>query len=201
MLVHLDEQLNTKNRPQENFGREFLELYAIGKGPQTSHEDYTNFTEQDVKAATRVLSGFGTPQQNPALTDPETGMLMGEIKGNGALATQHDADPKTFSDKFQNTVIEPNEVIDSSAPKEAVMDELQPLADMIFDQEETARHICRKLYRFFVYYHITEEIENDIITPLAQTFIKYSLYWNSCLAARAFLMRIMPLKRMITKGP
>ena len=171
MLVHLDGRLNTKNRPQENFGREFLELYTIGKGPQIGPEDYTNFTEQDVKAATRVLSGFDTSQQDPALADPETGVIMGEIKGNGTLATQHDADPKTFSDKFQNTVIAPNEVIDGSATKEAVMDELQQLADMIFDQEETARHICRKLYRFFVYYDITEEIENDIIAPLAQTFI------------------------------
>ena len=171
MLVHLDGRLNTKNRPQENFGREFLELYTIGKGPQIGPEDYTNFTEQDVKAATRVLSGFDTSQQDPALADQETGVIMGEIKGNGTLATQHDADPKTFSDKFQNTVIAPNEVIDGSATKEAVMDELQQLADMIFDQEETARHICRKLYRFFVYYDITEEIENDIIAPLAQTFI------------------------------
>jgi hypothetical protein len=44
--------------------------------------------------------------------------------------------------------------------------------DMIFDQPETARFICRKLYRFFVYYEITEEIEQDIIGPLAQTMLE-----------------------------
>ena len=41
---------------------------------------------------------------------------------------------------------------------------------MIFNQDETARHICRKLYRYFVYYDITPEIETDIIEPLANTF-------------------------------
>ena len=42
---------------------------------------------------------------------------------------------------------------------------------MIFNQEAAARYICRRLYRYFAYYDITDEIENDIIGPLAQTFI------------------------------
>jgi hypothetical protein len=54
---------------------------------------------------------------------------------------------------------------------ESMADELNQLIDMIFDKEETARHICRKLYRFYVHYEINDAIENDIITDMAQRFI------------------------------
>ena len=43
------------------------------------------------------------------------------------------------------------------------------MVDMIFNQEETSKFFCRKLYRFFMYYNINDEIETDIITPLATT--------------------------------
>ena len=36
-----------------------FELYSIGKGPDRWHEgDYTNYTEDDIKEATRVLTGW-----------------------------------------------------------------------------------------------------------------------------------------------
>ena len=38
---------------------------------------------------------------------------------------------------------------------------------MIFQQKEVARYFCRKLYRFFVHYHIDETIEKNVIEPLA----------------------------------
>jgi uncharacterized protein (DUF1800 family) len=57
MLIHLDGNSNVKGAPQENFGREFLELFTVGKGLQVGPEDYTNFTETDVKALTRALTG------------------------------------------------------------------------------------------------------------------------------------------------
>ena len=49
MIYWLDSQLNTRARPQENFGREIMELFSLGIG---------NFTEQDVYAAARVFTGF-----------------------------------------------------------------------------------------------------------------------------------------------
>ncbi|MDC1186499.1 DUF1800 domain-containing protein, partial [Crocinitomicaceae bacterium] len=60
MLIHLDGNQNVKGNPQENFGREFLELFTVGKGSQVGPTDYTNFTETDVKALTKVLTGWGT---------------------------------------------------------------------------------------------------------------------------------------------
>ncbi len=49
MIYWLDSQLNTRARPQENFGREIMELFSLGVG---------NYTEQDVYAAARVFTGF-----------------------------------------------------------------------------------------------------------------------------------------------
>ena len=49
MIYWLDMQLNTRTRPQENFGREIMELFSLGIG---------NYTEQDVYAAARVFTGF-----------------------------------------------------------------------------------------------------------------------------------------------
>ena len=77
---------------------------------------------------------------------------------------------KGFTDLFQNTTIVPNELIGEDATVNATLDELDQLLTMIFAQPETARHLCRKFYRYFMYYDITPEIEQDIIVPLANTF-------------------------------
>jgi uncharacterized protein (DUF1800 family) len=174
MLVYIDNYLNTAENPNENFAREMFELYTIGKGPQIAPGDYTHFTEEDIKAAARVLTGYIYDESfgnyDPDLL-PDVKIAQGKIftVGEDKLAYLHDAGAKTFSDKFQNRVIEPNEVLFGYATESAVRQELLDLIDMIFDQEETARFICRKLYRFFVYNKIDETVESDIIEPLAQT--------------------------------
>ena len=170
MLIYLDGRLNEVGRPNENFAREYFELYTIGKGPQIGPEDYTTFTEQDVQEAAKVLSGYINDEEYLE-TDPDTGLITGILRVNASnLANRHDASVKTFSNAFGGTTIQPNEIIDNWATKEAALDELDQLVEMIFNQEATAKHICRKLYRYFVYYDITDEIEQDIITPLANTF-------------------------------
>ena len=58
MLRYIDNYSNHKDSPNENFAREMLELYSIGKGPQIAEGNYTNYTEDDIKAATRVLTGW-----------------------------------------------------------------------------------------------------------------------------------------------
>jgi len=45
--------------------------------------------------------------------------------------------------------------------------EVDALLAMIFAQSETARYICRKLYRWFVYYVIDAATETNVIEPLA----------------------------------
>lgn len=173
MLRYLDGYSNKKNSPNENFAREMFELYSIGKGPQVAEGDYTNYTEDDIKAATRVLTGWELDDTYSFL-DPDMVLPAGKMKSHLAgdatteLATEHDTGAKTFTDKFGGTVIQPSEVVEDFATVEAAYGELDEMIEMIFSQQETGRFIARKLYRFFVYHFISDEVETDIIEPLAQ---------------------------------
>ena len=50
MLQFLNDQQNRKAHPNENFAREVMGLFTLGRG---------NYTEQDVKEATRAFTGWG----------------------------------------------------------------------------------------------------------------------------------------------
>lgn len=166
VLIHLDGHLNIKGVPQENFGREFLELFTVGKGPQVGPDNYTNFTELDVKALTKLLTGWGFDSTFQTI-DPVTNLPTGKVKGNATTASQHDISNKQFSAAFNNAVIQTSEVIGGNASVQAVYDELDDVIDLIFNSSHTAKNICRRIYREFVYFDITPEIETDIIEPLA----------------------------------
>lgn len=166
MLIHLDGNLNIKGVPQENFGREFLELFTVGKGAQNGPEDYTNFTELDVKSLTKVLTGWGIDSTFQTI-DTTTNLPTGKVKGNATISSQHDVTDKQFSGAFNNEVIQTSSVIGSNASIQAVHDELDDVIEMIFNSPHTAKLICRRIYREFVYFDITTEIETDIIEPLA----------------------------------
>ncbi|MFN0037043.1 MAG: DUF1800 family protein [Saprospiraceae bacterium] len=159
MLVYLNNTQNTKNNPNENFSREFLELFTIGKGPQIGPGDYTNYTEDDIVEAAKVLTGFRT-RANRDVVDAETGIPRGDVQ-----FSQHATGSKTFSSKFNNTVIP------GATNAAGMWVELQAFVDMIFAQPETAKNLCRRLYRTFVSRNITTEIETDIIVPLANTLV------------------------------
>jgi uncharacterized protein (DUF1800 family) len=174
MLNMLDNRLNENVAPNENYAREFFELFTIGKGPEIAEGNYTTYTEQDVRAAAKVLSGWDTDQTYSTI-DPDTGLPTGKLKLNTSLlATKHDASIKTFSSAFNNTVIQPSAVVNSGgddmATAAAAQQELSDLVEMIFAQKETARNICRKIYRFFVYYNITDDVEATVIGPMADLF-------------------------------
>lgn len=176
MLVYLDGYTNRKNAPNENFAREMFELYSIGKGPQQSEGDYTHYTEEDIRQATRVLTGWMF-DETFAYPDPDTGIPAGKMRshmaGNPAVevATEHDPGTKTFTSKFGNTALAPGEMAEGFPTVEAAKAELDAMIEMIFAQKETGRFIARKLYRFFVYHFISDEVERDIIDPLAQRLL------------------------------
>ncbi|VXC52047.1 conserved hypothetical protein [Nocardioides sp. AX2bis] len=48
MLIYLDGGISTRTHPNENLGRELLELHTVGRG---------NYTEDDVKNSARILTG------------------------------------------------------------------------------------------------------------------------------------------------
>jgi uncharacterized protein (DUF1800 family) len=74
MINFLNNQQNRKKHPNENFAREVMELFTLGRG---------NYTEQDVKEAARAFTGWGA-----------------NIKGEFVFRqNQHDNDSKTILGK------------------------------------------------------------------------------------------------------
>jgi len=55
MLQFLNNQQNRKEHPNENFAREVMELFTLGRG---------HYTEQDVKEAARAFTGWGYDYQS-----------------------------------------------------------------------------------------------------------------------------------------
>ncbi|GAA4391347.1 DUF1800 domain-containing protein [Hymenobacter koreensis] len=142
MLRYLNGNQSTATAPNENYGRELLELFTVGKGPQIGPGNYTNYTEADVQAAAKCLTGW----RDNATT------ISGYF-----TASRHDTSTKTFSSAFQNRTL-PN----------TGDQEYKALVDLVFDQAETARFLVRKLYRWLVYYVIDADAEQNVILPLAQ---------------------------------
>jgi uncharacterized protein (DUF1800 family) len=155
MLAYLDNTTNNANNPNENYAREFLELFTILKGPQIAEGNYTNFTELDIQQAAKLFSGIKT-QNNRSIIDSDTNLPRGRVNVNN-----HDKTNKTFSQAFNN------QTITGGNSEASIISELDSFVEMIFDKEATAKSFCRKLYRFFVKNEISNETENAVITPLA----------------------------------
>lgn len=186
MLRLLDGNLNVRGSVNENYARELLELYSIGRGlegtlpPATTPGDYFNFTEQDVRAAAAVLSGweldttFATFDEDVDLYTTGTQKLpRGKVRGSATNASSHDNTVKQFSDRFGNATIQPDPLLlnGTNATEESALDEISQLIELIYAQPETARNFCRRVYRYFVYHEITQTIDDTIIAEMANTFI------------------------------
>ena len=145
MLLYLSGAQNTNAAPNENYSRELLELFTIGKGDAVGNGDYTNYTEDDVVEMAKALTGWRVR----GLANPDT--LTAFFSNN-----KHTSGDKNLSHRFNNAVISENGE-----------NEYKDLIDKIFEQDECSRFITRKLYRWFVNSNITSEIEINIIEPLA----------------------------------
>lgn len=153
MLRFLNGNQNTNRAPNENYARELLELYTIGKGALAGPGDYSTFTESDVEAIAKILTGWrdiGFRRINPDVTP--TSIFRPQF---------HDTSDKQLSHRFNHAVI-----------TNQGESEYLKLIDIIFEQNEVARFICRKLYRWFVYYVIDESVEMNIIEPLSSLLIE-----------------------------
>ena len=159
MLNYLDNTQNNANNPNENYAREFLELFTITKGEQIGEGDYTTYTEDDVIQAAKVFSGFKT-MLDRSIIDTDTGIPMGRIS-----VSQHDQEDKIFSHAFDNYELQ------AGTDQNSIMDELHEFVDMVFDREATARAYIEKLYRFFVKSEWSSTDETNIINPLTQLLI------------------------------
>ncbi len=140
MLRYLNGHYNTKTAPDENYARELMELFTLGKNYKPI------YSEDDIKAAAKILTGWRVNYSN------FTHYFNKNV---------HDTTNKQFSSFFGNKVIFGRTGTDGAL-------ETDELINMIFQKQEVAKHIVRKLYRYFVYYVIDNNTEANIIIPLAQ---------------------------------
>lgn len=81
MIYWLDQQMNHAEAANENFGRELLELFSMGRG---------NYSEDDVKACARAFTGWTKAQTIPRYP---TGFFNSEFI---YIEEDHDDGEKTF---------------------------------------------------------------------------------------------------------
>lgn len=128
MLKYLNNKQNRKQKPNENFARELMELFTLGE---------SHYSEKDIKESARAFTGYSH-----------------NFEGEFVLRKlQHDFDFKTF---FGHTGrYDGDDII-----------------DLILEQKQCARFICRKIYSYFV----NDIINEDRVEELATFFYKdYSI--------------------------
>jgi uncharacterized protein (DUF1800 family) len=145
MLIYLNGRLNRDAAPDENYARELQELFTLGK------ENNPNYTEADVIAAAKVLTGWRVNSNDASFPSYFT-------------ESRHDTTNKQFSSFYNNTVITGRTGATGGAQ------EINDLINMIFSKStEVSRHIVKRLYRFFVYSEIDTTAMQNVIEPLALT--------------------------------
>ena len=125
MIFWLDNKDNHKDAPNENFGRELLELFSMGIG---------NYTEDDVKACARAFTGWTIANADYMSVRASRDSIWpyGRLDWQFEyLPEDHDDGPKTFLG--QTGAFNGEDII-----------------DIICRQPATAWFVAQKLYCFFV---------------------------------------------------
>ena len=150
MVYWLDSQLNIRTRPQENFGREIMELFSLGIG---------NYNEADVYAAARVFTGYNW-QVTGDRADVQNSYYTFLYR-----SADHDTNAKTFT-----FAIYPNG--GKTIPARAAAAGEQDALDLILAlarHPATAQRLATKLYKFFV--NETSEPDAALVNAMAQSYL------------------------------
>jgi uncharacterized protein (DUF1800 family) len=154
MLRYLNGDKNIGTAPDENYARELQELFTIGKGVDSK------YTEDDVKAAALVLSGWVTAGGNSL---PDNNVIASSFVPSRHWDKNKVVQDKKFSAFYGNKIIKGQAGVNGAK-------EVDELIDMLLANNEAAKFISRKLYNYFVYYDITADVETNVITPMADIF-------------------------------
>ena len=164
MIFWLDNKDNHKDAPNENFGRELLELFSMGIG---------NYTEADVKACARAFTGWTIANQDYMSIRAS----RDSIWPHGRLDWQfvyrpedHDDTEKTFlghTGRFNG----------------------EDVIDIICEHPATAWFVASQLYTFFV----SDTIDEGAVQTLADEFTRTNGHIGSVMRV-LFTVRLLPLR-------
>jgi uncharacterized protein (DUF1800 family) len=146
MLVWLDGATNTRLRPQENFGREIMELFTLGVG---------RYTEQDVYAAARVFTGWNLTRAG------QRGAR--QFVYNAAL---HDTEAKSFTFPIYR---DGGKTIPARSQADGMQDGID-FINALAGSTDTARYLATKLYRFFV--SESASVDEAFVNRLAGVYLR-----------------------------
>jgi uncharacterized protein (DUF1800 family) len=150
MVYWLDSQLNTRTRPQENFGREIMELFSLGIG---------NYTEADVYAAARVFTGFNWQNNGDRNNNAAAWYSYRYVSGD------HDTTAKTFTFAIYP---DGNKTIPARAAAQGEQDALDFVLALV-RHPATARRLSIRLYKFFV--NETAEPNEALISAMSNAYL------------------------------
>ncbi len=121
MMYWLDNQNSHKDAPNENYGRELLELFSMG----IDENGEGSYTEDDVKTAARAFTGWASRPTPPPF-------FLGPFPMEFSFdKSDHDNTEKTFLGEKGN--FNGNDIV-----------------NMIATHPSTAKFICKRLYLYFV---------------------------------------------------
>ncbi len=145
MIRYLDTDQSFSGNPNENFSRELLELFTVGKGA---------YSEADIKEAARAFTGWGIRylvfEQGGENLQPTMRRFITEDRMPVVFANSPE-----LHDDGKKTVLGQTANYDGDS-----------LLEMLSARPETARHICKKLWEFFAY----ENPEPSVVERLAKVF-------------------------------
>ncbi len=143
MLNYLDASRNTKDKLNENYGRELLELHTMGVN--------SGYTQKDVTEVARLLTGI---KVNFLPASKQAEAVPGFFRKNGV---QFSPEKHDFG----------NKLILGKTIKGAGWSEIETLADLLAKQPATATHLSRKLAQFF----IGDKVDGALTKQMSQRFL------------------------------
>jgi uncharacterized protein (DUF1800 family) len=164
MLVWLDGRTNTKAQPQENFGREVMELFSVGLG---------HYTEPDVYAAARVFTGWNLNRPGTAADGTQHYQFVYN-------AGQHETSSKTFSFPIYP---DGGQTIPARAASAGMQDGLDLIAALA-GSPNTAQYLATKLYKFFV--SESGNVNADWVNRMAAVYLQ--THYDMRAVVRAMLL-------------
>ena len=150
MLVWLDGRLNQKNNPQENFGRELMELFTFG---------VENYRQSDVSAAARVFTGWNLRITGTQGTPSATYSFAYN-------ANNHDTNAKDFSFPVYG---DGSARIPARSSLTGMADGMDLIAALA-SHPETARRLARRLWTWFI--SEAEPPESAFVENIAQVYLQ-----------------------------
>lgn len=143
MLRWLDGVSSTVGAPNENFPREFWELFTLGAD--------NGYTQPDIEEAARVFTGYRT-RLIPDLAGPGRDQLVIEFQ-----ASRHDATDKTIFGKTLAGISGGGGHMEYDA-----------LVDLTLAERDVAEYICRALWEYFCYLNPADSLVADLASQLRQ---------------------------------